>query len=94
MKINPFRDRLLVFNNTIWLEKCRKNGKTALIKTVHKKNNKQKSKIYREFSLHGAYYKISSKGLNENLKVQAEHFLLESHSGFKRTHLASIHYLM
>jgi len=34
------------------------------------------------------------KVLNEKLNVQAEQFLFECHNGFKRAHLAAIHYLV
>jgi hypothetical protein len=51
--------------------------KNSFDKPVYKKSDKQKSKNYREISLLIAYFKLSSKGLNEYLNVQAEQFLLE-----------------
>jgi hypothetical protein len=48
--------------------------KNTIDKPVYKKSDKQKSKNYKEISLLSTYYKLSSKGLNEKLNVQADSF--------------------
>lgn len=68
--------------------------KNSFDKPVYKKSNEESVKNNREICLLSGYFKLSSKGLNEKLNVQAEQFLLECQNGFKRAYLASIHYLV
>ena len=90
---DSFHERLPVFENICMIGEMTEEWRNSTLIRIYKKDDKQKVGNYRGIILFNACYKLCSKILKEELKVQAGSSFWNARMDAEKAYLVSIHCL-